>query len=168
MTGVSFQYPSALRQVEDVTVYFSPALMRMKVSPTFHAELAFTPPPIPDNEEIKTDLAVLAFLYATEPTSSASACRKLTEGWEGQDSGKKVAQTPIVNGVEFAVGQVSGAGLSHGINGKIYATFRKGSCYLFEEDVVGGDYVGDVTPAQFRGFERHLSAIIHTVRFPTP
>jgi hypothetical protein len=73
----------------------------------------------------------------------------------------------VVNGVGFAVGQVSDAGLSHGINGKVYATFRKGTCYLFEEDVVGGDYVGDVTPAQFRGFERHLSAIIRTVRFPT-
>jgi hypothetical protein len=39
-TGVSFQYPSALRPVKDVNGYVSPALTQTKGSITFHVKLA--------------------------------------------------------------------------------------------------------------------------------
>jgi hypothetical protein len=163
-TGISFRYPAAFQPVEDVKGYFSPALTQIKGPIAFRVKLAFRPPPTPGTDEATTDLGQLSFVYATLPVSSETACRKQVEGW-GEDSDK--VETLNVDGVEFAVGQVSDAGLSHFVRGEIYAAFRGRTCYLFEEDTIGLDgYAGDVKEAQWKQFDRHLSAIIRTVRFP--
>ena len=167
--GVSFQYPAAFHETKDVSDYFPPALLEMK-GITFHAKLAYSPTlelaNSSQDQEASTDLGELAFLFATKHTPSAGTCYALIKDWDNADSGAPAPKSVTFSGVTFHTAEVSDSGLSHFIEGKIYATYRTGTCFLFEQIVTGLDgYAGDVTDAQMKQIDAHMDAIAPTIRF---
>ena len=168
-TGVSFQYPAALRETKDVSDYFPPALLEMK-GITFHAKLAYTPTlhlaRSSEAQEASTDLGELAFLFATKHTPSEITCYALTKDWDGSGSDSKEKKDVRFGDLAFHVEHVSDAGLSHFVDGKLYATYRTGTCFLFEAVSTGLDgYAGDVTDAKWKEIDAHMNAIAPTIRF---
>jgi hypothetical protein len=162
-TGVSFEYPAVMRPLDDVGGYIPSALKQMP-GITWHAKLAYAPPPDRKAEEADTDFGEIRVLFATKPTQSADACRKLATDQQRQDGPVRHLD---ISGVPFTKVDVSDAGLSNFLDGTLYATYNAGVCLLFETDFSGLDgYVGDLTDAQLETIEQHMDAIAMTIRFP--
>ena len=79
-----------------------------------------------------------------------------------------------LNGVPFAHLATGEAGMMKTESQEAYATWRSGTCYLFEEqldEIAKGTDDGktrDLTAAEMRALRRHLNDILQSVTFSTP
>ncbi len=61
--------------------------------------------------------------------------------------------------------------MSQGIEGKLYATYKSHTCYMFETDIASAyavEDVKDLNPTETRAIEGHLLEIMNSVRIVPP
>ena len=77
----------------------------------------------------KTNLVGLDFSYYTAPAKSQAACATL-----GNPDSENEAVTAKINGIPYSHSSGGQGGMCHEISSEVYATWRAGTCHLFEED----------------------------------
>lgn len=74
----------------------------------------------------------------------------------------------IINGTNFAVRQVDGAGMSHGLDGKVYRVFRNNTCYEPDTRVTSvAPEIFDQRPKEFEdeAVRNALNQVLDSFRF---
>jgi hypothetical protein len=161
-TGVSFQYPSGWQR-KQADSYMQPFITEIwgDIKPT--AAVAFSPK---GNIYQNTNLQGLDFLYFARSTASAEACRK-TIG--GTSDTAKPPKNVTIHGVTYTETSDGDGGAGNSVECTLYATWRGGTCHIFEEDFFTGtpDDIDahSLSPAQVRALQCQLDAIMQTVRF---
>jgi hypothetical protein len=158
--GVSFLYPAVWKSVKP-DEYLQSFIQGTSGQPM--VEVVFSPQ---GNLYEKTVLSGLAFLYFVVPETSEAACLKRGD-LDGAATG--AAQKVVIGGVAYTHVSVGDAATSHRLSSDVYATWRRGTCYLFEEDMrtmAPGVEEGkrDLTATEVRALQRHLDAVMQSVR----
>jgi hypothetical protein len=160
-TGVSFQYPSAWKQVRR-TSGFNPPFAFSEANPAT-VIVEFTGE---GNEYQGTTLESLDFLYGTVKATSADACQKLVDA-AGFDEKKPMSQT--IHGVTFMHSSGGEGSTGHFIHAEVYTTFRDDTCNIFEEDFTHSapDMPGKrtLTRDEQDVLQRRLDRIMRSVTF---
>jgi hypothetical protein len=175
--GVSFRYPSVWKAGTQFS-YWAPILSSLSGAPYKarpiagfgYSEGAFPRPKVvgPYSD---TNLESVDMVYAAVPAKSGAGCQTtaslIVKGFS--DSGMHKHPPVVFGGRSYAVYDVGGAGMSQWIEGKLYATYAGGTCYLFETDLAAAhdgvlDHIPALTQAQYRSIHEHLLEIMKTVR----
>jgi hypothetical protein len=161
--SVSFQYPSIWRRVPKPDAMTQPSLLMAGHKPILDVE--FSPQ---GNLYARTNLVALDFSYYTEPAQSRAACAAL-----GNPDSENRSVTTTINGIPYSHRSGGEGGMCHEISSEVYATWRAGTCHLFEEDfmtlcagVVDGTRA--LTPRETKALQRHLDQIMRSVTFTGP
>jgi len=107
----------------------------------------------------------VGIVYSAVPATSVRGCDAMAANISGAQDQSLVA----LGGRSFTVHETSSAGMSQSFSGKLYATYARSTCYLFETGVALGP-PPDVaslrwpTPSQRHSIETHLFAIMKSVR----
>ena len=163
--GVSCRYPSVWTFSKTPGSYF-PSDIAPNGEPV-QAVFSFSPQ---GNYYEHTTLTGLQFLYRRQEAPSQSACESIP--LTNRDIGKLEHVT--LNGVPFAHLATGEAGMMKTESQEAYATWRGGTCYLFEEqldEIARGTDDGktrNLTAAEMRALRRHLNDILQSVTFSTP
>ncbi len=165
--GVQFRYPTVWTPVAATEIgYLGSAITGIdKASKVdFRAAVRFSPD---NNLYSKTDLSYLAFVYAVAPAPTAQVCDKLATS--SIDPGDH-RQTITVAGVNFTQVEGGDAAMMHRLSSEVDWTWRNGHCFLFEQDFAGiapkvKEGSRPLTSAEEKSLQRHLSAILASVRF---
>jgi hypothetical protein len=119
----------------------------------------------------ETNLAGFGIVYSAVPAASAVECE--TKASSVSDAHQPTAShqlTTLVSGDRsFSMREIAEMGMSQSISGKLYATYARPICYLFETDVaMASPEVVDVnralTPKQLHFINTHLLTIMKSVR----
>jgi hypothetical protein len=156
---VSFEYPAVWKMDNAAKFYLPPHILAGGVLP--RAQVIFSPA---GNYYAKTTLTALVFAYVKTQTPTQAACNAALGPIPAQ------TDTVAINGVSFQHFDTGDAGMCHGTDQHVYWTYRGGSCYLFEGDMLtscSGAYPGqrDLTGSEKRALNRHLNAIPQSIRF---
>jgi len=115
-----------------------------------------------------TNLEGFGIVYSAIPTASAAECdAKASSVSETSDAHRP---TGLVFGDRsFSVRETGEQGMSQSTSGKLYATYARPICYMFETDLAmaSPEVVGvmqALTPAQLRFIHIHLLTIMKSVR----
>ena len=169
--GVAFEYPPNWKQVRK-TSGFSPPFAFSESNPATVIVEFMSAGTAYENTNIES----LDFVYGWSKANSTSACRKRTN-FEYFDDTRTMRR--VIHGVAFdrAAGGEGSAG--HLIHSQIYAAYRDGTCYIFEEDFtrtapdVGSERT--LTHEEQLALQRSLDRIMQSVVFtssqppkPTP
>jgi hypothetical protein len=112
-----------------------------------------------------TNMEGVGIVYSAVPATSVRGCDAMAANISGAQDQSLVA----LGGRSFTVHETSSAGMSQSFSGKLYATYARSTCYLFETGVALGP-PPDVaslrwpTPSQRHSIETHLFAIMKSVR----
>ncbi len=82
-----------------------------------------------------TDFDGAFFSVAVTQELSQAECLKYNPNSGAGSQGTETVRQEIINGVAYTVGDASGAGMSHQAYGKIYHTYKNGSCYELQTGV---------------------------------
>jgi hypothetical protein len=162
--GVSFQYPSVWKRVAKPDAMTLPFLLMAGYKPIIDVEFSSQ-----GNLYAKTNLVGLDFSYYTAPAESQAACAALGNINEGQG----VPVSAEIHGVSYSHSSGGEGAACHEISSEVYATWRAGTCHLFEEDfmticpgVVDGTH--ELTAQETKALQRHLDQIMQSVTFAAP
>ena len=163
--GISLHYPAVWNFSTTAGSYF-PAAIAPNGEPV-QAVFSFNPQ---GNYYEHTTLTGLQFLYRRLEAVTQPACESIL--LTNRDTGKLEHLT--LHGVPFAHLATGEAGMMKSESQEAYATWRGGTCYLFEEQL---DEIGlgtddqktrSLTGAETRALRRHLNDILQSVTFSTP
>ena len=165
--GVSLRYPSVWTFSNTAGSYF-PSAIAPQGEPV-QAVFSFSPK---GNYYEGTTLTGLQFLYRRQQTATRQDCESIL--FTNRDVGKLDHLT--LHGVPFSHLAAGEAGMMKSESQEAYATWRGGTCFLFEEqldEIAKGTDDGktrNLTAAEARALRRHLDDILHSVTFiaPTP
>jgi hypothetical protein len=112
-----------------------------------------------------TNLNGVQFVYNEVPDADADSCRKrVTDRTEDEFKVEPVQ----LNGVTYTHYSGGDAGLGHGAQREIYATYREGRCILFEESIhrfnLAPDEAKQLSAEQTEQLRRELDAVMRSVR----
>ena len=165
--GVSFRYPAVWKFATTSTAFMgSPDILQR--GQTGQAVVTFTSA---GNFYAKTNLNGLEFTYVALPGTSETACAAAATANASGSVSKP--DTVTINGVPFLHVSYGSAGMCHQEGSTVYETYQNGRCYLFEADVhttcpMVDDGKRALTGAESKALQRHLDAIIQTVRIAPP
>ena len=163
--GISLQYPTVWTFSKTAGSYF-PSAIAPNGEPV-QAAFSFSPQ---GNYYEHTTLTGLEFLYRRVAAVTQPACESIL--LTNRDVGK--LEHLSVHGVTFAHLATGEAGMMKSESQEAYATWRGGTCYLFEEhldEIAAGtddQKTRNLTAAETRALRRHLNDILQSVRFSTP
>jgi hypothetical protein len=168
--GVAFRYPSVWKP-ENQFGYIPPALTQSQVSQlqdsdmkraVFRASASSAPTPLPI-------LNGFGVVYLAVATADAAECESKASSLSSTPEHRVVT----LRGRSFSEHETGGAGMSQSISGKLYATYVRPTCYLFETAVAEASMgtledISALTPAQRHSIDRHLFDIMKSVRIVRP
>ncbi len=173
--GVTFRYPGTWTMTRQSASYHSPALLDAS-QVTSAVAVAFSEGGFPRTRArgpyTRTTLEAVDVVYAALQLSDAAACEKLaTEVSASSDETDKTLV--FLNGIRYSVRTTGDAGMSQFISGRLYSSFVRGTCYLFETDTAGlGDGVDTkvrtLNKHDYDELETHLFTIMQTVHIVPP
>ena len=168
--GVTFRYPACWIKTKESASYHGPALLSDAKIPApvafAFSEGGFPRTGAPHGPYTRTTLEAVDIVYAAQPVTDASACEALAVGVV---SGNNPSNTfRVLNGIRYSVYSTGDAGMMQFINGLLYSTFFRGTCYLFETDLAGleGGVDAGVPTLNKRDYgtiDAHLLTIMQTV-----
>jgi hypothetical protein len=168
--GVAFRYPSVWKP-ENQFGYIPPALTQSQVSQlqdsdmkraVFRASASSAPTPL-------SILNGFGVVYLAVATADAAECESKASSLSSTPEHRVVT----LRGRSFSEHETGGAGMSQSISGKLYATYVRPTCYLFETAVAEASMgtledISALTPAQRHSIDRHLFDIMKSVRIVRP
>jgi hypothetical protein len=163
--GVSLRYPSVWTFSKTSGSYFPSAIAPN--GELLQAVFSFSPQ---GNFYEHTTLTGLQFLYRRQQGVTRPECESILLA--NRDNGKLEHLT--VHGVPFAHLATGEAGMMKSESQEAYATWRGGTCYLFEEQLdeiaqgVDDQKTQSLTAVEVRALRRHLDDILQSVKFGTP
>lgn len=175
--GVRFRYPSVWKAGTQFS-YWGPILSSLSGAP-YHARpiasFGYNEGGFPRSRVVgpysDTNLEAVDVVYTAIPAKSDAGCRAQASSMVGwfPDSGMQKHPPVVFGGRSFAVYDVGAAGMSQWIEGKLYATYAGGTCYLFETDLAAAqdgvlDHIPALTKAQYQSIHEHLLDMMKTVR----
>jgi hypothetical protein len=160
-TGVRFQYPVVWKQVSDGSDYLAPSVLK----PGEHAKVivAFSPK---GNLYEKTNLSGLTFTFLAPVVHSRSECMDRVR----KDPSIQHSSRQTIHGITYLHGSGGDAAMCHQQSAEVYATYRSGSCFVFEKDFNTSCAFPDqgrreLTQSEREALQRHLDAIMEIVSF---
>jgi hypothetical protein len=168
--GVSFRYPSVWKP-ENQFGYVPPALTQSQDEPI--AGFGYEEGGFPRERVIgpysATNLEGFGVVYSAVATANSAECESKAS------SLSSTAEHRVVRFHRrfFTEHETGGAGMSQSNSGKLYATYVRPTCYLFETDVAEASMgaledISALTPAQEHFIETHLFDIMKSVRIEPP
>jgi hypothetical protein len=168
--GVTFRYPSVWKP-ENQFGYIPPALTQSLNEPI--AGFGYAEDGFPREGVIgpysATNLEGFGIVYSAVATANTGEC---------ESKASSLASTPEhrvvrLHGRTFTVRETGGAGMSQSNSGKLYATYVRPTCYLFETDVAAASMaaledISALTPAQEHFIDTHLFNIMKSVIIVPP
>jgi hypothetical protein len=164
--GVTFRYP----RIWDSTTQFgyNPGALTL-MTPKLTAGFGYREDGFPRSQIVgpysTTNLEGFGIVYLAISTASAFEC----EAKASSVSDVHQPTTIVFADRSFSVRESGESGMSQSTAGKLYATYARPTCYLFETDVAlaSPEVVGVIralTPAQLRFINAHLLTIMKSVR----
>jgi hypothetical protein len=128
----------------------------------FRASASSAPTPLPI-------LNGFGVVYLAVATADAAECESKASSLSSTPEHRVVT----LRGRSFSEHETGGAGMSQSISGKLYATYVRPTCYLFETAVAEASMgtledISALTPAQRHSIDRHLFDIMKSVRIVRP
>jgi hypothetical protein len=181
--GVSFRVPPTWEPTTERLTTFDPAHNET------HPMLMESNDPAPtavftaDSPYPHTAITGVYFLYSLKPVPDAPSCDKFAASLSIDEDEVSKPHPITFNGVQFTARHSNDAepNSRRGIDGTLYSTFRSGMCYLFEttattydrsNGAADDDYKwakeNHIHPAPWATLQRHLDAIMQTVRISNP
>ena len=175
--GVVFRHPSVWKAATQFG-YHRPALVQQDLAQPV-VGFAYMEGGFPRDQIVgpysATNLEGFGFVYSVLSVASAVECEGKATSLAGNpmpdDSPAKNPRDSSVKiaGRLYRIYQTGGAGMSQSISGKLYATYSKGSCYLFETGVAVASpgvlvNIQALTPQQVQDINMHLWNMMETVR----
>ena len=163
--GISLHYPAVWTFSKAAASYF-PSAIAPNGEPV-QAVFSFSPQ---GNYYEHTTLTGLQFLYRRQQAVTRAECESLL--LTNRDVGRLERMT--LHGVPFSHLATGEAGMMKAESQEAYATWRGGTCYLFEEQLdeiakgTDDQKTRSLTAAETRALRRHLHDILQSVRFSTP
>jgi hypothetical protein len=162
--GVRFRYPSVWKP-ETQFAYFPPTLTQ---SDKPIAGFAYSEGGFPRDRIVgpysASNLEGFGIVYAAHPVADESACETIASSMTETSKHRSY----VFGGRTFSERDTGGAGMSQSISGKLYASYVRPTCYLFETDVaVSSGAMPDVqglTAEQLALIEKNLERIMASVR----
>lgn len=175
--GVRFRYPSVWKARTQFS-YWAPILNSLSETPYKAKPIAgfgYSEGGFPrskvEGPYSNTNLESVDMVYAAIPAKSDAGCEAEASSFVRAfpDSDRHKHPAVVFGGRSFAVYDVGEAGMSQWIEGKLYATYAGGTCYLFETDLAAAqdgvlDHIPALTKAQYQSIHEHLLEIMKTVR----
>jgi hypothetical protein len=164
--GVTFRYPSVW-QAKTGFGYHPPALTASDEKPI--AGFGYGEGGFPRDRVIgpysATNLEGFGIVYSAIPLANATECEARASSMSDTTKHRIV----MLGGRSFSEHETGSGGMSQSISGKLYATYLRPICYLFETDVAVAspgalDDIPTLTPAQLRFIDTHLLNIMKSVR----
>lgn len=130
--GVTFRYPSAWK-AENQFGYHLPGLAQSQVEPIagFGYEAGGFPRERVIGPYSGTNLEGFGVVYSAVATADAAECESKASSLSLRPEHRVVT----LHGRSFTEHETGGAGMSQSISGKLYTTYVRPTCYLFETDV---------------------------------
>ena len=163
--GISLHYP-ALWTFSKISVSYFPSAIAPNGEPV-QAVFSLSPQ---GNYYEHTTLTGLRFLYRRLKAANRPECDSIL--LNNRDIGKLEHLT--LHGVPFSHLATGEAGMMKAESQEAYATWRGGTCYLFEEQLdeiakgTDDQKTRSLTAAETRALRRHLNDILQSVKFSTP
>ena len=165
--GISLHYPAVWTFSKTAGSYFSSAIAPS--GEPVQAVFSFSPE---GNFYEHTTLTGLQFLYRRQQAATRTECESIL--LSNRDLGRLEHLT--LHGVPFSHLATGEAGMMKAESQEAYATWREGTCYLFEEHLdeisegTDNQKTRGLTAAEIRALRRHLNDILRSVKFskPTP
>ena len=160
--GISLHYPAVWTFSKTAGSYF-PSAIAPNGEPV-QAVFSFSPQ---GNLYEHTTLTGLQFLYRRLEAVTRPECESIL--LTNRDIGK--LEHLIVHGVPFSHLATGEAGMMKAESQEAYATWRGGTCYLFEEQLdeiakgTDDQKTRSLTAAETRALRRHLNDILQSVKF---
>jgi hypothetical protein len=169
--GVTFRYPSVWKAGTEFGYHPGALAMATPIAGFGFEEDGF-PRDRPRGPYAKNNVEGFGILYSAVAAASSRACEDSATGVVGDYAGGKDTSPPkhvVFGGRRFSDRQIAEAGMSQSTSGELYATWAKGTCYLFEIDLsmasIGAlDDIDELTSAQADEIWRRLTGIMKTVR----
>ena len=161
--GVTFRYPRIWKPMAQFG-YHPPALTEETRKPI--AGFGYEEGGFPRDRVVgpysTTNLEGFGIVYSAAPAANTAEC----DARANSISEMPERRTAVFGGRAFSERETGEAGMSQSNSGKLYATYVRPNCYLFETDVATAsvDDISGLTPAQLRVIETHLSNIMKSVR----
>jgi len=164
--GVAFRYPSVWKP-ENQFGYIPPALTQSQDEPI--AGFGYEEGGFPRERVIgpysATNLEGFGVVYLAVATADAAECESKASSLSSTPEHRVVT----LRGRSFSEHETGGAGMSQSISGKLYATYVRPTCYLFETAVAEASMgaledISALTLAQRHSIDRHLFDIMKSVR----
>jgi hypothetical protein len=163
--GVSFRYPSVWKP-ETQFGYHPPALAQSdEVKPT--AGFGYSEGGFPRDHIVgpysATNLGGFGIVYSAIPVANASACETTASSVSRASKPLSV----VFGGRSFSERDTVDVGMSQSSSGKLYASYIRPTCYLFETSVALSSQVDGfqtLTPDQLRSIDNHLLSIMKSVQ----
>jgi len=163
LNGVVFRYPSVWRN-EGMGGFNPPLLVVSAEKPI--AAFGYSAGGFGPDRDIgpysTTNLEGFGIVYSAAPAANRAEC----DARAASISENPEDRTVVFGGRAFSESDTSNGGMSQPTSGKLYATYVRPNCYLFEIDVAVALSVDDVaylTPAQLDFINTHLSDIMKSV-----
>lgn len=161
-TGVRFRYPLVWKQVSPTDEYASSAIWSSGETPKIM--VAFSPK---GNVYAKTSLELLSFIFLVPVVHSEPECLNRVL----KNDALKSFDKKTIHDVVYQHGSGGGAGMCHGQNYDVYATYRGGRCFVFEKDfnthcTSSDDGTRELTSTEEKALQNHLDGIMQSVTFP--
>jgi len=167
VNGVAFRYPAQWSSGNSLVFYLG-SLILIGVQPGAGPEAPQANVGFNATESkgpyAGTNLNGIQFVYHVAAATSPDEARKRI--WPGRGGPKTMLTGEKIHGVAFDHAFWKDAGLGHQADRDIYATFRDGHCYMFEEDIhtVSMDNVNPLTEGQLKQLRRELDSVMQSVR----
>jgi hypothetical protein len=160
--GVSFRYPSGWSDGADVDFYLGSEILDVKPEGGAAAPIAKVGFAVKEGDPrfSHTHLSGVQFVYNVISQSTPEDCRGRI-----QDLSRDPIVETVLRGVTYHHFSGGDAGLGHQASREIYATFREGRCYLFEEAIhtATGENSRALTVQQWKHLRRELDAVMQSV-----
>ena len=164
--GVAFRYPSVWKP-ENQFGYHPPALAQSPGGPI--AGFGYREGGFPRERVIgpysATNLEGFGIVYSAVSTADAAECESTASSLSLNSEHRVIT----LHGRSFTEHETGEGGMSQSVSGKLYATYVRPTCYLFETDVAEASMgaledISGLTPAQQHFIDEHLFDIMKSVR----
>ena len=170
--GVTFHYPSSWKAAIQFG-YHPPALTQSDEAKPI-AGFAYSEGGFPRAAIVGpyagANLEGFGVVYSVVAAASRAECEARASKLAEETEASEIETSSVAFGNRsFATYETGEAGMSQSISGKLYATYAKSTCYLFETGLATAspgavETIKALTPAQIRFIDAHLLAIMKTVR----